>query len=141
MSLLSKTMSKHWKHSLWIVVVMSLVTLLAMSILYDSSMTEQLLVVVLFSLLSAGTFVVLIRRFAASDGRNMMKLFLLHSTVRMLAAAALIWIYASVKGWLDGDHKKSLLSFVILFAAYYFILLIFDAVRIVKCQGATTQEE
>lgn len=141
MSEIVQQVSGHWKHSLWIIVALSLVALLAMSILYDTSMVEQLIAVVVFSLLSAGSFVVLSRRAAEKGGNSLMKTFLLHSTLRMLVAAAFIILYANSKGWIQTTDKKPLLTFVVLFAAFYFILLIFDAVRVMKWQGTIGHRE
>ena len=133
--------SRHWKHSIWVVVALSLIALLAMNILYDTSMVEQLIVVVVFSLVSAGSFVALSSHAAKKGGNSLMKSFLLHSTLRMLIAAALIILYANSKGWFHITDKKPLLTFVILFAAFYFILLIFDAVRVMKWQGTIGHRE
>ena len=82
--------------------------------------------VVVFSLISAASFVVLVRQAVKNGKRSLMKTFLVHSTLRMLAAAALIVVYANIKGWIHAEEKKSLLAFVILFAVFYLILLIFD---------------
>lgn len=133
--------SRHWKYSLWIIAALTLAALLAMSIMYDTSMIEQLLVVVVFSLISAASFVVLVRQAVKNGKRSLMKTFLVHSTLRMLAAAALIVVYANIKGWIHAEEKKSLLAFVILFAVFYLILLIFDAVKVMKWQGAIGHTE
>ncbi len=137
----TQRVSRHWKHSLWIIVALSLISLLTMSILYDTSMVEQLIVVVGFSLVSAGSYVSLARYAFQKGGNSLMKTFLAHSTLRMLAAAALIFIYANTKGWLQTTDKKPLLMFVILFAVFYLILLIFDTVKVMKWQRTLGNKE
>lgn len=141
MSEITQSVSRHWKHSLWMIVAMSLIALLTMSILYDTSMVEQLIVVVVFSLVSAGSYVALARHAVKKGGNSLMKTFLAHSTLRMLAAAALIFFYANAKGWLQSTDKKPLLMFVILFAVFYLILLVFDTVRVMKWQGTIGHRE
>ena len=135
MSEIAQRVSRHWKHSLWIVVILALTTLLAMSLQFDTSMVEQLVVVVAFSLISSGSFVALSRHTVKRGGNSLIKSFLIHSTLRMLAAAATIFFYANVKGLLQAEDRKPLLTFVIIFAVFYLILLIFDAVRVMKWQG------
>ena len=136
MSELTNKVSRHWKHSLWIVVVMALAALMIMNIRNDTSMVEQLILTVVFSLVSAGSFVAIERHAAKKGGITMMKMFLAHSTLRMIVAAAVIIIYANAKGWLHTEDKKPLLTFVILFAVFYFTLLVVDIVKVMKWQGS-----
>ena len=70
MSEIAQRVSRHWKHSLWIIVVLALVALLAMSIRYETSMVEQLVVVVVFSLISAGSFAILARHAVKKGGKR-----------------------------------------------------------------------
>ena len=141
MSEIAQRVSRHWKYSLWIVVALTLISLLSMSILYDTTKIEQLFVVVVFSLISAGSFVFFARQAVKNGGGSLMKTFLIHSTLRMLAAAALIVVYAYSKGWIHAEDKKPLLTFVIIFAVFYLILLIFDALRVMKWQGTLRHRE
>ena len=141
MSELTKKVSRHWKHSLWIVVLMALAALMVMNIRNDTSMVEQLILTVAFSLVSAGSFVAIELHAAKKGGLAMMKMFLVHSTLRMIAAAAAIIIYANAKGWLQTEDRKPLLAFVILFAVFYLTLLVFDTVKVMKWQGAIQNRE
>lgn len=136
MSELAKKVSRHWKHSLWVVVIMALAALMVMNIRNDTSMVEQLILTVAFSLVSAGSFVAIELHAAKKGGLAMMKMFFVHSTLRMIAAAVAIIIYANAKGWLQSEDRKPLLAFVILFAVFYLTLLVFDTVKVMKWQRA-----
>ena len=131
----------HWKHSLWIVTALALLALLGMNVVPQATMVEQLLVVVVFSLFSAATFVLYARSAVKSNSRRLMQVFLTHSTLRMLVAAVTIWIYTQMKGWMQTTDRKPLLAFVIMFAVFYLVLLAFDAFRVMSWQRKITESE
>lgn len=124
----------HWKHSLWIVATLALLTLLGMNVLYDTSMVGDLVIIVGFSLLMAASFVLALRLKAAQRPQKAAKVFLLHATVRTLLAAGVIAAYWFFKVAPDGADKKVMLGFVILFAAFFLPLLVFDAFKVMRWQ-------
>ncbi len=122
-NLVQSTFRRYLKMSLWIIVGLALIVLALMSICYNPSLLNALIVTVLFSMFSSITYGLAWKRIVRSSPSALTKFFLAAPAVRMIVAAIVMGVWCYIV-----REPSAIKSFVLLFFAFYLILLVFDCV-------------
>ena len=114
---------RYKKISLWIIAALMLVCLFIMSIMQDNTMVNSLLISVIYSLISTFAYAVSWKHIAKSSPISLSKFYMAASALRMLSAFSVFLIYCLVV-----RQHDAIIRFVIIFFAFYIILLIHDCI-------------
>jgi predicted ferric reductase len=120
----------YWQYSLWLIAGLTLVALLLSNTLYWPVKAVELVVTVVFSLLSSAAMALTMRKMLDTGRRSILGAFSAYAALRFLAAIAVIVGYMLI----TGARRQQLLPFVILFSVFFVILDALDAVYMVKVQ-------
>ncbi len=115
--------NQYLRISLWIIAALALLVLAMMSISYKATLISALIVTVVFSLISSVTYGLVWKQTALTSPKALTKFFLAASAVRMAAAIIVMGVWC----YLVRD-VGAIKAFVLLFFAFYLILLVFDCV-------------
>jgi hypothetical protein len=115
----------------------TLMTLFAMQTWLLQVKAEHIAIGVLFSMLFSIWFTLLLKKVEGNGGNNAMRAFLVYATARLLSAVAIIAAYMA----LTGQRGRQMMPFILLFATYFILLDVLDAVYMVKVTKAQLKEE
>lgn len=126
---IEKIVARYRQSSLWIIVGLTLVLLLAMSVIQSLRMETvwALIISVMFSFAASMVYCSVWKNIAKISFSSLTKFYLAAPFLRMLAAAAVILVYSVVV-----HDRPVVVTFVLIFCAYYVALLIFDCVYFAK---------
>ena len=127
----------YWKRAIWLMAGITLMTLFAMQTWLLQVKAEHIAIGVLFSMLFSIWFTLLLKKVEGNGGNNAMSAFLVYATARLLSAVAIIAAYMA----LTGQRGRQMMPFILLFATYFILLDVLDAVYMVKVTKAQLKEE
>lgn len=132
---------RYYKLSLWIVVGISLIVLLVLggSPLWSTSVLYAVLISAAFSFFTSVAYQASWKGIAKSSPSTLTKFYLAAPALRMMAAVLVILVYYIVnKNATNYDGSPAIrglmLSFTLIFLAYYVAMLILDCVYFAKVE-------
>ena len=128
---------RYWTYSLWLIAGLTLLALVAYNVALVQIDVTQVVIAVIFALLSSVCLSLILKRVIASAPDRLMRAFFLFSNARLLAAFILIVGYAV----LSQQSGKGLLPFVILLAVYFILQDVLDTLFVVRLRKNIEQEK
>lgn len=137
---INETSKRYCKHSLWITVAITFAIIIAISVNWlDISLAAALAVSALYTIIINFAYGSLWKKVAKSAPGTMTKFYLAASAIRLMTAALVVIAYCVM----CRDDKESIRNFVLLFFAFYLVMLVFDSVffaRIEKNNNLKTEK-
>lgn len=126
---------KYNKYSLWVTAGCALVTLLAINICNASQFVNPLVISVLYTLISSIAYGAGWKAVASSSPMTLSKFYIAASAIRMLLALIVVAVFCVIS-----RDKGSIQNFIIVFAAFYVVMLVFDGVFFARLERKLNQK-
>lgn len=135
--LIDKTCKRYCRQSLWLTVALALGVIVGVGVNWlDISLVNALAVSVIYTIVINFAYGSLWGRVAKTAPLTMTKFYLAASALRLITAAIIIVSFCMLV-----RDKDAIRGFVLLFFAFYMVMLIFDSVffaRVEKCNNLKT---
>jgi len=123
--LIDKTSKLYHKQSLWITVTITFAVFIAMGVNWlDISLVNALAVSVVYTVIVNYAYGLSWKHIAKSAPGTMAKFYLAASALRLITAALVVVSYCII----SRNDNESIRNFILLFFAFYIVMLIFDSV-------------
>lgn len=131
---IEQTGKRYCKYGIWLTAALTLLAIGAMGVnLLEMTSLDAIVVSAIYSLVMVFAYSASWKGIAKASPANMTKFYLAASAIRLITAASVVIAYC-----LLSKNKVIIRDFVLLFFAYYVIMLIFDSVffaRVEKCNN------
>lgn len=111
------------KCSLWVVAATALIMLLGISICDAQQLVTPVLISVIYALVTNLAYGLSWKAVANSSPNTLSKFYLSASAIRMMAAVLVAVVFCVMN-----DNREAIINFVIVFSAFYVVMLVFDGV-------------
>lgn len=126
---------KYNKFCLWVIAGATLIALLAINICNANQFVNPLAISVLYALASSIAYGLGWRSVAGTSPDTLSKFYLVASALRMLLALMVAVVFCVVS-----RDRESIINFIIVFAAFYVVMLIFDGVFFARLERKLNQK-
>lgn len=128
-SIVKKIADRHLGYSCLVIVLLTVISMLVLEYLGDKQYAAELKTCIAFSFVAGFIYNRSWKKVVLGEKFDVTKFYLIASGVRMLVAAFVVLIYCVVV-----REFQAILSFVIMFLAFYFIMLVFDSVYFARIE-------
>ena len=122
---IDKTSKRYIKQSLWIVAAITFATSIAISVNWlNVSLTKALAIIALYTVIINLTYGYTWKHIAKSAPTAIGRFYLAASSARLITSAIVIISFCLI----NQNDREGIRSFILLFIAYYLVMLIFDSI-------------
>lgn len=122
------------KCSLWVVAAAALIMLLGINICDARQLVNPVLISVIYVLVANAAYGLSWRAVASSSPGVLGKFYLVASVLRMLTAIIVAAVFCVISG-----SRDAIINFVLVFSAFYVVMLVFDGVFFVRLERKRNQ--
>lgn len=122
--MIDRIAKQYYKVSLWIIFGLTVIVLLVMQYLQETSLVPALVISALFSLVTGIAYIQSWKAVARRSPKSLGKFYIAASALRMFAALVVVLIaMVAMRG-----EKNALIGFAAMFAGFYVAMLAFDCI-------------